>query len=89
MKLYVCWGTWTAGDHPCGAALTALKEAGYAPEVQKTHGWRVLPDFMNGGRKEVMELTGQKGVPVLVTDNGQAVHDSRAIVEWAKAHPAA
>jgi glutathione S-transferase len=35
-----------------------------------------------------MELTGQKGVPVLVTGDGQAVHDSRAILEWAKAHPA-
>ena len=88
MKLYVCWGTWTAGDHPCGAAHTALKEAGHDPEVQKVHGWRILPDFMNGGRKEVMELTGQKGVPVLVTDDGQAVTESRAIVDWAKAHPA-
>ena len=88
MKLYVCWGTWTAGDHPCGSALTALKEAGHDPAVEKTYGWRVLPDLLNPGRKEVLDLTGQKAVPVLVTDDGETVYDSRAIVEWAKAHPA-
>jgi glutathione S-transferase len=27
-------------------------------------------------------------VPVLVTDDGEAIADSKNIVEWAKAHPA-
>ena len=27
-------------------------------------------------------------VPVLVTDDGEVVHESRQIVAWAKAHPA-
>jgi glutaredoxin 2 len=36
----------------------------------------------------VRELTGQSWVPVLVTDDGQAIHDSKKIVEWAKTHPA-
>ncbi len=88
MKLYVCWGTWAPGGHPCGKAYGALKEAGYDPEVKKTRGWGTLPDFMNPGRKEVRELTGEKWVPVLVTDDGQVVKDSEAIVGWAKAHPA-
>jgi len=37
MKLYVCYGTWTAGKavhpHPCGEANKALVEAGYQPEI--------------------------------------------------------
>jgi len=89
MKLYVCWGTWGGGgNHACGRAYEALKEAGHDPEVEKVHGWGVLPDFMNGGRKEVVGLTGEKWVPVLVTDDGKTVNPSGAIVEWAKAHPA-
>jgi glutathione S-transferase len=34
------------------------------------------------------ELTGSNWVPVLVTDDGEVVADSKNIVEWAKAHPA-
>jgi hypothetical protein len=94
MKLYVCWGTFTTtprpGGHPCGNAYEALKDAGYEPEVIKSYGWTALPDFMNRtrGRREARELTGKNTVPVLVTDSGEVVSDSKKIVEWAKAHPA-
>jgi glutathione S-transferase len=40
------------------------------------------------GRREVEELSGQRAVPVLVTDGGEVVADSKRIVEWAEAHPA-
>jgi glutaredoxin 2 len=40
------------------------------------------------GRREVQELTGKKWVPVLVTDDGETVADSKNIVAWAKTHPA-
>ena len=43
---------------------------------------------MTCGRREVEELSGQRGVPVLVADDGEVVTDSRRIVEWAEAHPA-
>jgi glutathione S-transferase len=95
MKLYVCWGTFTAtprpGGHPCGNAYEALKEAGYDPEVVKSYGWTVLPEFMNrtSGRQEVKKLTGKTTVPVLVTDDDEIVSDSKNIVAWAKKHPAA
>jgi glutaredoxin 2 len=36
----------------------------------------------------VRELTGQNWVPVLVTDDGEVIRESRKIVEWAKANPA-
>ena len=94
MKLYVCWGTFTttprSGGHPCGNAYRALKEAGHDPEVVKSYGLAILPDIFNRtkGRREVKELTGSNTVPVLVTDDGEVVSDSKNIVAWAKAHPA-
>ena len=42
-----------------------------------------------GGRREVEELTGQRAVPVLVTDSGEVITDSKRIAEWADTHPAA
>jgi hypothetical protein len=93
MKLYVCYGTFSSprpGGHPCGNAYKALGEAGYDPEVVKSYGLGILPDVFNRtkGRREVKELTGSNMVPVLVTDDGTVVSDSKNIVEWAKAHPA-
>lgn len=91
MKLYVCWGTFKhsprPGGHPCGNAYHALKDAGYEPEVVKSYGLGPLPD-LTSGRKEVKRLTGQSWVPVLVTDDGEVIQDSKKIVAWAKAHPA-
>jgi len=92
VKLYVCWGTfpvpWRPGGHPCRNAYNALHEAGWEPEVEKTYGLGLLPDVMNPNRREVRELTGQKWVPVLVTDDGETIVDSKRIVEWARSHPA-
>ena len=94
MKLYVCWGTFTTtprpGGHPCGNAYQALKEAGHDPEVVKSYGLGVLPGIFNRtrGRQEVKEMTGSYTVPVLVTDDGEVVGESKKIVAWAKSHPA-
>jgi hypothetical protein len=94
MKLYVCYGTFTTaprpGGHPCGNAYRALREAGHDPEVVKSYGLGILPGFLNRtkGRREVRELTGQDWVPVLVTDSGEVVSDSKNIAAWAEEHPA-
>ena len=93
MKLYVCYGTFSTprpGGHPCGNAYRALREAGHDPEVIRSYGWTVLPDVFNRtrGRREVKELTGNNTVPVLVTDGGEVVSDSKRIIEWAESHPA-
>jgi hypothetical protein len=94
MKLYICWGTFSSprpGGHPCANAYHALKDAGHEPEVIKSYGLGALPDFLNNtrGRREVKQLTGQSWVPVLVTDDGEAIQDSKRIVEWAKENPKA
>jgi hypothetical protein len=94
MKLYVCWGTFQTlrpGGHPCANAHKALTEAGYDPEVIKVRGLGIGPGFMHWtteGRKRVEEISGQKVVPVLVTDTGEVVNDSRRIVAWAETNPA-
>ena len=94
MKLYVCYGTfpapWRPGGHPCRNAYVALKEAGYEPEVIKSYGFAPLPDVFNdtAGRRAAKELTGKSWVPVLLTDDGEAIAESKNIVAWAKEHPA-
>jgi hypothetical protein len=95
MKLYVCWGTWTAGKalhaHPCGEARKTLAEAGHRPEVIRSYGLGLLPGAVNDltrGRREAKELTGNYWVPVLVLDEGTVVQGSRKIVAWAQANPA-
>jgi glutathione S-transferase len=95
MKLYICWGTFQTlrpGGHPCANAYNALREAGHDPEVVKVHGLGVGPRFLQHtteGRREVERLTGSTTVPVLVTDDGEAISESKRIVQWAEAHSAA
>jgi hypothetical protein len=95
MKLYVCYGTFKAaprpGGHPCGVAYHALKDAGHDPEVIKAYGLGILPDTpfnQTEGRKEAKRLTGKSMVPVLVTDDGEVISDSKKIAEWAEKNPA-
>ena len=93
MQLYICYGTFQTprpGGHPCRVAHEALRDAGHDPELIKSYGLAALPGIFNqtAGRKKAKELTGKYTVPVLVTDDGEVVSDSKKIVAWAKAHPA-
>jgi len=94
MRLYVCWDTAATypllGEHPCGVAYHALRDAGHDPEVKRAYGWNKLPGPFNRtpGRRAVEELTGSIDVPVLVLDDGEAVAGSEQIVFWAEANPA-
>ena len=94
MKLYVCWGTFQTprpGGHPCANAYDALREAGHDPEVVKVHGLGIGPRIVHvktSGRREVEELAGTDTVPVLVTDDGSVVTESKRIVAWAENNPA-
>jgi glutathione S-transferase len=95
MKLYACWTTIQLPrpprGHPCHNAHAALKEAGYDPEVVYVRGSGLGPRFMHwvtDGRREVERISGQRMVPVLVTDDGEVITDSQRIVEWAERNPA-
>lgn len=90
MKLYVCWGLHKFGGiHCCYRAYDALRKSGHNPELVKCYGWKALPDFLNQtpGRKEVKRLTGNTAVPVLVTDSGEVIQTSQAIIDWAEKNP--
>lgn len=92
MQLYVCYGTFKApgpGGHPCRNAYLALRGAGYEPEVKRVYGWGKLPAALNPTRRELRKLSGQNWVPVMVDDDGETVNGTKAIVDWAAAHPAA
>jgi hypothetical protein len=94
MKLYICWGTYREPfhEHACRTAYQALRVAGYEPELVKVRGLGVGPKLLQwttAGRREVKKVSGQKVVPVLVTDEGEAIVESKAIVDWAQAHPRA
>jgi hypothetical protein len=96
MKLYVCHDalknvrrTGRPGGHPCGNALAALREAGHEPQVVAAGGLGIPLLNRTKGREEVERVSGQRVVPVLVTDDGEVVKDSKTIVEWARTHPAA
>lgn len=94
MKLFVCWGTFSTprpGGHPCGNAYEALKDAGHDPEVVKSYGLTMLPDSIfnrSSGRQTAKKLTGSSMVPVLLTDDGEAIYPSKEIVAWAERNPA-
>jgi hypothetical protein len=95
MKLYICWTTIQLPrpphGHPCHNAHEALRMAGHDPEVVKVRGLGIGPRFthmITDGRREVERISGQRAVPVLVTDEGDVVTDSRRIAEWAEQHPA-
>jgi hypothetical protein len=95
MDLYVCYDflknvrtTGRPGGHPCGNAHVALKEAGHQPNVIATHGLGLPPFNKTKGRDKVAELSGQRWVPIMVTDDGQTISGSKEIVAWAEANPA-
>ena len=75
--------------HPCGVAAQSLDRAGLDYEVKVVGGFKNVPFSRRGKRGEILELTGQEDVPVLLLDDGRAIAGSRQIVEWASAHSAA
>lgn len=94
MLLYTCAGKKIGAStpfiqHPCGAAAKALDEAGYRYELKAVRGFKNIPfSTIGGARDEIVALTGQKDVPVLVLDDGTAINGYKAIIAWAQEHPA-
>jgi glutathione S-transferase len=93
MVLYTCpTGTHGADTplikHPCGVAAKALREGGHSYEHKTVGGFKHIPLTRRGKRAEIIALTGQEDVPLLLLDDDETVQGSGAIVAWAAAHPA-
>lgn len=73
--------------HPCAKAAKALDEAGHTYEMKQVKGGTMklwtLPNRARD-RAEVEELSGQRGVPILVLDGGDVITGSGNIVSWAR-----
>lgn len=97
MVLYTCEVGKRYGDlpapiaHPCGRAAKALDDAGIDYEHQTVKGGTMMfwtwPSRARD-RAEVERLSGQRAVPILVLDDGEAITGSGAIVDWAKSRAA-
>ena len=95
MILYTCTDGKSFGGlpgplaHPCGRAAKALDEAGHSYEWKQVKGGTLkLWTWPSRGRDraEVERLSGQRGVPILVLDDGEVVSGSAGIVQWAREH---
>jgi glutathione S-transferase len=75
--------------HPCGKAAKALDDAGHSYEWKKVDGGTLKfwtwPNRARD-RAEVEELSGQRGVPILVLDGGEVITGSGPIATWAHEH---
>jgi glutaredoxin 2 len=93
MVLYTCPGGTHGANaplikHPCGVAARALDEAGHSYTVRMVGGFKNIPFSRRGKRGEIIKLTGQEDVPILVLDDGSTINGSAEIVAWAEGHPA-
>ena len=59
---------------PCGAVERRLRKLGVEHDT-------VRVPYRRAHRAEIVELTGQSRVPVLV-DGGEVIHDSKRILEY-------
>ena len=88
MVLYTCPARTHGADaplikHPCGVAAQALDRSGHSYTVKTVGGFKNVPFSRRGKREEILVLTGQEDVPVLLLDDGSTVCGSGAIVAWA------
>ena len=59
---------------PCGAVARRLRKLDLPHRIERV-------PYRRSGRPEIVELTGQRRVPLLI-DGDEIVHDSRRILEY-------
>lgn len=59
---------------PCGAVARRMRKHGIEHRTERV-------PYRKGGRPEIVELTGQRHVPVLV-DGNEVISDSKRILEY-------
>jgi glutathione S-transferase len=73
--------------HPCGRAAVALDKAGHTYEWRKVKGGTLkfwTWSSREKDRADVERISGQRGVPILVLDDGAVITGSGEVVTWAR-----
>jgi hypothetical protein len=73
--------------HPCGFAAKALDDAEISYELREVKGAMGFPwtwPSRAKDRAEIERLSGQRGLPILVLDDGEAIVGSGEIANWAR-----
>jgi glutathione S-transferase len=65
--------------HPCGVAAKALDEAELEYEIKVVGGFKNVPFSRRGRRQDIVALTGQQDVPVLVLDDDTIIQGSDSV----------
>ena len=73
LVLYRC-PTWTDFLCPCGAVSRKLRKLELPHRVERV-------PYRRRERPEILELTGQRRVPLLI-DGNEVIHDSKRIIEY-------
>ena len=84
--LYTCQVTKIPKLHPCQKADTALTDAGIAHERIVYGDGRPFGIGTKGTRPDLLEVSGQEKLPVLVLPGGEVITGSKEIIAWAAAH---
>lgn len=82
--LYVCHVDKIPSLHPCGKADTALTQAGVGHEKIVYGKGQPFGIGVKGKRPDLLELSGQEKLPVLVLPGGEVISGSKSIIGWAK-----
>lgn len=74
--------------HPCAKANKALDKAGVAHEKVVYGQGKPFGRGTEGTRPDLLEVTGQEKLPVLILPGGHVETGSKSIIRWAKSQAA-
>ena len=70
--------------HPCAKAHKALNKAGVDHDKVVYGQGKPFGRGTEGTRPDLLEVSGQEKLPVLVLPGGEAIAGSKPIIQWAK-----
>ena len=73
--------------HPCAKAHRALDKAGVEHDKIVYGQGKPFGKGTEGTRPDLLDVSGQEKLPVLVLPGGETLAGSKPIVKWAKSQP--
>lgn len=82
--LYVCHVDKVPKLHPCAKADAALSDAGIDHDKVVYGKGQPFGIGTAGKRPDLLQISGQEKLPVLVLPGGEAIAGSKQIISWAR-----